>query len=101
MKKGIMFTTDAVLALIAVMLFLAWIPYQMGSQSGSQVFENISDQARDKAIINFYEGNSGCGSNCITSTAKFGKCFAVYSIDPTGNIGSPAPIIENIFCEEA
>ena len=95
-----MFTTDAILALIAVILFLGWIPYQMSSQSGSQVFENISDQARDKAIINFYENNPGCVSNCITSTAKFGKCFVVYSIDPTGNIGSRAPIIENVFCEE-
>ncbi len=98
MKKGIMFTTDAVLALIAVMLFLAWVPYQIGSQSGSQIYENISDQARDRAIIEFY--NDSAGNESIDADAKFGKCFVVYSIDPTGNIGSRAPIVENIFCEE-
>ncbi len=89
-----MFTTDAILALIAVMLFIAWVPYQIGSQSGSQVFENLSEQARDKAIINFYEGTAL--TETIDPNAEFGKCFAVYSIDPS--VG-PSAIEKNVFCE--
>ena len=91
-----MFTTDAVLALIAVMLFIAWLPYQTGSQSGSQVFENLSDQARDKAITNFYKDNPSTSTE-ISEGAEFGKCFEVYSIEPS--IGS-SPIKTTIFCEE-
>ena len=98
MRKGIMFTTDAILALIAVMLFIAWIPYQIGSQSGNQVFENLSDKARDIAITNFYEGTSG--AETINPASEFGKCVAVYYLDPSLNIGFPAPVEENVFCEE-
>ena len=90
-----MFTTDAILALIAIMLFIAWLPYQMGSQSGSQVFENLSEQARDSAITNFYEGSTG--NENINSTAEFGKCVAVYSIEPS--VG-PSAMEKNVFCEE-
>ena len=102
MRKGIMFTTDAILALIAVMLFMAWLPYQMGSQSGSQVYENLSEQARDSAITEFYKINPGdpITNETINPASEFGKCIAVYYIDPSGNIGVPSPVEENIFCEE-
>lgn len=95
MKKGIMFTTDAIFALIAVMLFLAWLPYQMSSQSGSQVFENLSEQARDSAITNFYKDNPSPNPS-IDADAEFGKCVAVYSIIP----GLGGTVDETFFCEE-
>ncbi len=94
-----MFTTDAILALIAVILFIAWIPHQIDSQSGNQIFENLSEQARDSAVINFYEENPGVET--IDPDAEFGKCVVVYSIDFGGNIGSFAPIEKNVFCEDA
>ncbi len=95
MKKGIIFTTDAILALIAVMLFIAWIPHQIGQQTENHIFENISEQARDKAITNFYEETTRIES--INQTSEFGKCFTVYSINPSVGI---SPIEENVFCEE-
>ncbi len=102
MRKGIMFTTDAILALIAVMLFVAWVPYQIGPQSGNQVFENLSEQARDKAITEFYKINPDdlITNETINPASEFGKCVAVYYIDPSGNIGFPAPVEKNVFCEE-
>jgi len=96
MRKGIMFTTDAILALIAVMLFLAWIPYQMSSQAGNQIYENISDQARDKAITSFYKGNPSTNIE-IDEGAEFGKCVAVYSIDPSVGVSD---LITTVYCEE-
>ena len=84
------------------MLFLAWVPYQIGSQSESHVYENLSDQVRSRAIIEFYQINPDDSPTVetIDTTSEFGKCVAVYYVDPTGNIGSQAPIEENVFCEE-
>ena len=96
MRKGIIFTTDAILALIAVMLFIAWLPYQTNSQPGSHIFENLSEQARDSAVTNFYKDNPSPNSN-IDADSEFGKCVASYSIDPS--VG-PSAIEKNIFCEE-
>ncbi|MFA4855831.1 MAG: hypothetical protein WC634_04590 [archaeon] len=99
MKKGIIFTTDAILALIAVIVLLAMIPMQAGN-SESKVFENLNDRARDEAITSFYKGTTGSNTS-IEGTSMFGKCVIYYSLDPNNGLGAQAQPQKKVFCEEA
>lgn len=99
MRKGIIFTTDAVLALIVVMILLAMIPMQAGN-SESKVFQNLNDKARDEAIAASYKGTTGSNTS-IDATSSFGKCAVYYSLNPNLELGTQAQPQKNIFCEEA
>ena len=98
MKKGIIFTTDAILALIAVMILLTMIPMQAGN-SESKVFENLDDRARNRAIISFYEKTPG--NESIRANAAFGKCAVYYSLEPDNGLGVQAQPGKKVFCEDA
>ena len=98
MRRGIIFTTDAILALIVVMILLAMIPMQAGSGE-SKVFENLNDRARDEAITSFYNGAAGINPS-IDATSRFGKCAIYYSLNPDLELGTRAQPQKNIFCEE-
>lgn len=99
MRKGMIFTTDAILALMIVMILLAMIPMQAGN-SESSVFENLNDKARDEAITSFYEEGAGDVVG-ISEDAAFGKCAIYYGLDPNNGLEVQAQPQKNIFCEEA
>ena len=99
MRKGIIFTADAVLALILVILLASWLPQQIyaGEEYGGG-FESLAARAGDKAIMGMYNGQIGNG--IISSGAKLGKCAVYYTLRPNNNLaGRDSPIKES-FCEE-
>lgn len=98
MKKGIIFTTDAILALIVVMIFLAYMPVQ-ASQGENRAFGNLGGQARDQAITSFYKGTAS-GNTSIEATSRIGKCAVYYGLDPNNPLGVQAIPQKNSFCEE-
>jgi len=98
MNKGIIFSMDAALALVVVILLAASLPYHYyaGEEQGS-AFEKLQDKARDRAIVGFYKGLEG--QETISNEAKIGKCVAVYTIDPNNDLGQRDEDTKS-FCEE-
>ncbi|MBN2067502.1 MAG: hypothetical protein JW744_03470 [Candidatus Diapherotrites archaeon] len=103
MKSGFIFTFDAVLALLIVMLLAGAIAVQYSALPGK---ENVSDalrqKAQDRAITGFYL-NSG-GDSPDFSSAEFGECAAAHDLleNPKANsIGSQESVSEKFFCESA
>ena len=100
MNRGIMFTMDAVFALIIVILLIAYLPQQLNAaEEDGHAFENLQSQALDKAIIGYYE--ESIGNEIISETARQGKCVVVYTIDPGNDLAAGEVIIRDSFCEEA
>lgn len=99
MARGMIFSTDAALALITVIILAAWLPQQLnaGEEKGG-AFENLHDQALDRAVMGFYDGLSGDSPDFDDS--EFVKCVEVHTIDPNNNLGTRDLDSEN-FCRVA
>ncbi len=101
--KGFIFSLDAVLALILVMMAGAVITMQPASITEREdVSAALRQQAEDRAITAFYLGNSA--SESIDSGADYGECGVFYELmeDATGNnLENREPVIKIVFCEEA
>ena len=99
MNRGMLFTMDAVLALIAVIVLAAYLPQQFStSESKETVIESLNQKAVDRAIIDFYSGTTS--NESITANAEFGKCAVVYTLDPNNDLGTTAAPQPQTFCEE-
>ena len=99
MNKGILFSMDAALALIAVILLVAWLPQQFSAAGGkADSLESLNQQAVDKAMTAFYSG--GTASENIGGTAEFGKCVVVYTLNPDNSLATRATPQPQTFCEE-
>ena len=97
MRKGILFSMDAMLALIVVIIFIAWAPHQIKAmEEQGSAFENLHDQALDKAIIGYYEGSSG---TVLTGTEDVYKCIPAYNLNQNNNLGVRADPVPENFCE--
>lgn len=97
MKKGIMFSTDAMLALAVVIIFVAWAPQQIKTmEEQGNAFENLNDQALDKAIIGYYEGNP---ETTLNGNEEVYKCTDTYTLDPNNALGTRANPSQKSFCE--
>jgi hypothetical protein len=100
MKKGMIFTIDAVLALIVVIILLAMVPMQAMDNGGGKVSRNLGGRARDSAITAYYRGETA--SQSISQQATFGKCAVYYALDPNASdLEEASAPEENVFCEEA
>ena len=99
MRKGIIFTADAVLALILVILLASWLPQQIyaGEEYGGG-FESLAARAGDKAIMGMY--NRENGNEVISSGAKLGKCAVYYTIRSNNDLTRPDGLDKESFCEE-
>jgi len=87
MNKGIVFSTDAVVALIVVMSLAAWLPHQLSAaEEQGNAFDNLQQQSLDRAIMGFYKGLAGEEPDFKSS--DFIKCTKVYSIGPNNNLGT-------------
>jgi len=102
MNKGMIFSTDAALALITVIILAAWLPQQLNAaEEKGGAFENLHDQALDRAVMGFYEELDG-DSPADYENVDFARCVAVYTIDSKLNdLGTrDNPDIES-FCRWA
>jgi len=100
MNRGIIFSLDAVLALILVMILAATIAqnYVATSEIGNSL-ESVHARVADRAVIDFYSGQTS--SEEISSLAEFGECVVIYTIDPEKNgLTGRATPDKQVFCEE-
>lgn len=99
MTRGMIFSTDAALALITVIVLVAWLPQQLNiAEEKGEAYENLQDQALDRAVMGFYDDLSGDSPDF--DNAEFAKCVAVYTIDPNNNLGRRDLDSKN-FCKVA
>ena len=97
MARGMIFSTDAALALITVIILVAWLPQQLnaGEEKGG-AFENLHDQALDRAVMGFYDGLSGDSPDF--ENFEFVRCVEFHTIDSDNILGTrDSPDTEN-FC---
>lgn len=101
MKRGIIFSMDACLALIAVVILAASLQLQFSAmEEKGSAYENLQEQAMDKAIVGFYLDQPGEIPDF--SGKEFGKCTAVYTLMeiPAGNnLNAQETPVEKVFCE--
>jgi len=103
MRKGILFSIDAVLALIVVIILASWIMVQFNAaEEKGSAFENLQNKALDRAVMEFYSGGT---ANESIGDVEFGKCAVFYTIvpdygDSEGDGVDRVSPTEQIFCEE-
>jgi len=103
MRKGIIFSLDATLALIIIIILAAVFvqQYQAVYEKGS-ASETLHVAVLDKAIIGLYNGIEGGTDETISNEAEFGECMAVYDLYPDdSDLSNRSKPIKRIFCEEA
>jgi len=99
MRKGILFSVDAMLALIVVIMFLALVPQQFDTENQrSSALRSLGSQAHDRAVVGFYKGTSG--NESVDIDAELGKCEVYYRLDPDNGLGSRARAVPKQFCED-
>ena len=100
MNKGMIFSVDAVLALIMVIILAGWLAQQSTTtEENSNVFEEVQMQALDKAAIALYNGIGGADETIDFGT-EMGKCFIVYDLDPNNDLGTMATPNKKQVCAE-
>ena len=100
LKKGIIFSVDAILALILVILLASWLPLQIyaGNEYGGG-FESLARKAEARAILAMYNGSSS--GETIASGKELGKCGVYYTIEKNNVLGTRDQPDKESFCEEA
>lgn len=102
MRKGIVFSADAILALIVVMALASAVAIQFGMVSE---IENVSiyleQKAADRAVVGLYTGT--LSNESIGPSAKFGSCAVAYALDPNNPLDARAQPEGDghIFCEDS
>ncbi len=103
MKKGFLFTMDAVLALILVIvLAVALAAQQNALPEKGDISSSLRQQAEDQAITGFYLNQLGESHNF--SGKEYGECVTVYELllDPKANdLRSRETLTPKVFCEDA
>jgi len=100
MSRGMIFSVDAVLALIMVVILAGWLAQQSTTaEESSNAFEAVQMQALDEAAIALYSGIGGAGET-INFGTEMGKCFIVYGLNPDNELGVQATPIKKQVCAE-
>jgi len=98
MRKGIVFSIDAALALVIVIMLALWIPQQLYSaEEHGNAFEKLEKGAFDRAVKSFY--GRAAGGETIPPEAELGSCRVYYTIGPGNNLGSRDNPQKRQFCE--
>ncbi len=99
MRKGFIFTFDAALALIAVIIILGVAAQQPQGSDYGGASEQLHSRAADNAAIGFYKATAGTGS-CAASDA-FCECAVYYTtnLDPNDPLAQ-SQLQKNVFCEK-
>jgi len=104
MKRGILFSMDAILALLAVILFFAWTPQLLNvSTEEANGFESFGAKVFDEATIMFYKEFSSIDSvsDPEFDSAKFVRCVDFYVADSSNDLGNMENVSDykNTYCE--
>lgn len=92
MKKGFMFSIDAIISVASLMLLVAAWAFITQVEENQNVIESLDRISQDTAITGFY---TGAGSSGDLSGADFGVCNSYYVYNKgTGNLD------EEKFCEK-
>ncbi|MCX6799070.1 MAG: hypothetical protein NTW59_03180 [Candidatus Diapherotrites archaeon] len=103
MNRGFVFSMDAALALVAVIIVLgtAAQQYSPADESGG-VSEQLQQKAYDRAVTGNYARNLASTpgvTETIGQNADFGECTVLYTLNPNSPGGQSA-VQKNTFCEE-
>ncbi len=111
MGKGMIFTMDAALALVVVMLVAATLPAQVQANLEEEnLNQKLHQRALDRGISALYKedvsGYSGSNEEEIGATDRFGECVEVHGLmeDPTTgteNLYGPDVPEKGVLCEGA
>ena len=97
--KGIIFSIDAILALLIVVILAGWMAqHSLNAVESASTFENVKRNALDEAIISSYSRIPGIIS--ISPAAEQGKCATVYSLDPNNDLGERSVAAARQVCTE-
>ena len=99
MKQGFLFTLDAVLALILVILLAAALAMQQNAlpEKGG-ISSSLRQKAEDKAIVGFYlnQANEDCSD---FSTIEYCECAIIYTLNPNNDAGRATSNLKTV-CRE-
>jgi hypothetical protein len=105
MKHGFLFTMDAVLALILVIILAAALATQQNAlpEKGG-ISSSLRQRAEDEAIVRFYLNQAS--EECPAfSTIEYCECAIIYTLNPNNTLGvqalpEPPSNPPKKFCEE-
>jgi hypothetical protein len=109
MRKGMIFTMDAALALVVVMLLAATLPAQVQANMQEETLnQKLHQKALDRGISALYNqdvsGYSGPNEEAIDPANRFGECVEIHSLieDPAASsLGARDIPVKGVFCEVA
>ncbi|MFH1239985.1 MAG: hypothetical protein V1672_02105 [Candidatus Diapherotrites archaeon] len=84
MKKGYFFTVDAVIAIILIIIFSAFMVINHPATDNSKVFENYKTQTEDATFVAHYKG--------VNTPLEIENEFNIYGITPN------TPTSNNYYC---
>lgn len=95
MRKGIIFSIDAALALVLVIVLAAAIAAQYSAADGKeQVLSSIAEETQDAAVVGLYLGKSagdfGLDSSFDAGAGEFVKCTNSYELNPNNGFSEVA-----------
>lgn len=100
MNKGFLFTFDAALALILVIILAAALAAQQNAlpEKGG-ISSSLRQRAEDEAIVGFYLNQASTSAELTGQ--EYGECAIIYDLDPNNTLGVRAdPDNESYkFCE--
>ena len=98
MKKGIIFSVDALLALLLVIVLASAIVQHNLPEENAGINAKLKEEAYGRAFLGLYANTAS--SEGIGSNAKFGECVNFYYIEPDNALNAQAMPLEQKFCEE-
>ena len=98
MRKGFIFTSDALFAVLAVIaLVSAMIAMQSAEKGKEKAFETVAQQARDKALVGtatspgFYFGGTESDSTAALQDKQYYYCTNIVYYEPLVGQGQQFP----------
>lgn len=101
MKKGFLFTMDAVLALILVMILAAALATQQNAlPEKGNVSGALRAQVDDRAAVELYLLYLNHSSESPPVEKEYYECATIYNLDPNNALGTQATLEQKTFCEK-
>jgi len=100
-RKGFIFSFDAIVALVLVMVLAGTVvTQQQALEDKGWAYESLHDKVTDRALIAMYQGTPN--NEAIGGEAEFGECYKIFILDPeSGGLNGPSVSQESTFCEDA
>jgi len=101
MKRGFLFTFDAALALILVIILAAALATQQNAlPEKGNVSGALRAQVDDRAAVELYLLYLNHLSESPPVGKEYYECTTIYNLDPNNALGTQATLEQKTFCEE-